>query len=348
MAPDTVSQPGADPPQGSPQPDDPGRSATAVLARISETILGDPVGLTREQVAAAAGVTVEQARTYWRAMGFADVGPRRAFTATDAAMLRLLVGWVESGRMERNRAVEIVRSMGQSTSRLAEWQAASMVRAIAEADRPTDLNEVADGLAELLPGLEELLVHAWRRNLAAVVGRVLAGADLAQADAETGVATVGFADIAGFTRLGRTLPEGELAAMVESFEVGAADLVAGHGGRLVKTLGDEVMFVSEDADAAVAIAAALPRLASPDQAGPRLRIGLATGRLVALMGDYYGETVNRASRLTAVARPGATLMDPATEEAMTTLDPYHVRHLRPRALRGLGLVRVASVAPRDV
>ena len=52
---------------------------------------------------------------------------------------------------------------------------------------------------------------------------------------------VGFADLVGFTRLTRRLEEEELGELVESFETTSADLVAAHGGRLIKTLGDEVL-----------------------------------------------------------------------------------------------------------
>jgi adenylate cyclase len=158
---------------------------------------------------------------------------------------------------------------------------------------------------------------------------------------------VGFADIAGFTRLSRAMAEDELAGMVEAFETGAADIVAAHGARLVKTLGDEVMFIAPGADAAVASATAMHRLEGPGPEALRLRIGLATGRLVTLMGDAYGETVNRASRLTAIARPGTTLMDTATEESLSEPASYVLRHHRPRGLRGLGMVRATSVARRE-
>ena len=64
------------------------------------------------------------------------------------------------------------------------------------------------------------------------------------------------------------------------------------------------------------------------------------------MGDFYGGTVNLASRLTAIARPGAILIDIATEEALADASPYSFRHLPPRPLRGLGLVRATSVSRR--
>jgi len=314
------------------------------VQHMSELVLGGAPDLTREEAAAAVGITLERARLYWRAMGFPDVGDRRAFTRADVEALALLVTWVDEGVLDEARTIEVVRSLGQTASRLADWQADTMVRVLAASGEPIDLEEVSQGLAEVLPGLESLLVHAWRRHLSAVVGRALDLVDEPVSAGNATASTVGFADLAGFTRLTRVLGEQELAAIVETFETGAADIVAAHGGRLVKTLGDEVMFIAPSADSGVSIALALHELRGPDGERLRLRIGLATGRLVTLMGDYYGQTVNLASRLTAVARPGGTLVDQATEEALVDVAGLGLRRVRPRALRGLGLVRTTSVS----
>jgi adenylate cyclase len=265
----------------------------------------------------------------------------------DVQSLRTLVEWADSGVLDEPTTVEIVRSLGQTASRLAQWQVDTMARVLAESDSPVDLDQVAEGLAGILPGLEEMLVHAWRRHLAAAIGRGLAlVADQPEAPVEQAQATVGFADIAGFTRLARAMADAELARMVQAFEAGAADIVAAHGGRLVKTLGDEVMFVTDGPDDALAIAAAMHDLPSPGPEPLALRIGVATGPMVSRMGDFYGGTVNRASRLTAIARPGATLIDTTTEDALADPSHYVLRHLAPRPLRGMGLVRATSVAPR--
>ncbi len=317
------------------------------LDRITELVLGGPALFTRDEVVETVGVPLERVRPYWRAMGFADVGEARAFTERDVESLRLLAGWVDSGLLDEGTTLEVVRSLGQTASRLADWQAHTISRLLAESEPPIDLEAVADGMSDVLPGLESLLVHAWRRHLAAVVGRGLAFVtEDPESPAEPATATVGFADIAGFTRLARVLDEEDLAAMVQAFETGAADIVAGHGGRLVKTLGDEVMFVAASADDALAIAVDMHGMDTPGIAELSLRIGLASGRLISRMGDFYGGTVNLASRLTAIARPGGTLIDPATEETLVDREPYVLRHLRPRPLRGLGLVRATSVAPR--
>lgn len=316
----------------------------AALTRLAELTLGATVELTREEVAEAAGVTVDQARPYWRAMGFADVRHEKAFTQADVRALRMLLALVADETLDEVRAIELVRSLGQSASRLTDWQVGLMSRILAESEEPVDLENVLETAARILPQLESLLIHAWRRHLAAVIGRPFT--PIVETDVEDlGQLTVGFADIAGFTRLSRVLSDVQLAALVKAFESGAADVVAGQGARLVKTLGDEVMFVADNPDIAVSIAANLHKLSGPEDVELRLRIGLATGRVVNVMGDYYGETANRASRLTAVSRPGQTLVDGATEEGLA--DEYLVRHHRPRALRGLGLMRTTSVQLRD-
>ena len=72
-----------------------------------------------------------------------------------------------------------------------------------------------------------------------------------------------------------------------------------------------------------------------------MRVGRATGPVLMRMGDVSGTTVNRASRLTAVARPGTTLLDgPSADELSASMDErFSVRAQTPRPIRGLGLMR---------
>lgn len=317
-----------------------------VLDRIIEAVLGASAELTADEVAALAGLTTEQARPYWRAMGFPDTQDR-VFTRLDAQALELLAQWVRDGRLDEATTVEVMRALGQTTSRLAGWQSELAARVVSDLPETTDPAQVLQGLAAMMPGLEMLLVHSWRRHLAAVVGRGLTVLTEGSEAPDDVPATVCFADVAGFTRLTRVLAASELTSLVEGFETGAADLVAANGGRLVKTLGDEVLFVSADADAALTIALGLHDVMAGISAEARLRIGVATGPILARMGDVYGSTVNRASRLTAIARPGGTLIDPQTEEALSDPRRYVLRHQRPRPLRGLGLVRATAVSRRE-
>ena len=113
----------------------------------------------------------------------------------------------------------------------------------------------------------------------------------------------------------------------------------------MKTLGDEVMFVTDTATAAAEIGLRLHDLSRGDADLPAMRIGLATGGVLMLMGDVFGTTVNRASRLTASARPGSVMLDGETAEVMAAAEDrrFGVRALTPRPIRGLGLMRPYSV-----
>jgi adenylate cyclase len=76
--------------------------------------------------------------------------------------------------------------------------------------------------------------------------------------------------------------------------------------RLVKTIGDAAMFVSPDPGPLVAVALELVQSAR-DADLPTVRAGIADGPALARAGDYYGQAVNLASRVTGIARPGSVL-----------------------------------------
>lgn len=124
---------------------------------------------------------------------------------------------------------------------------------------------------------------------------------------------VGFVDIVGYTRLAASVGPDDLARFIRDFEEQAIGLVADNGGRLVKLIGDEEMFVALDPSEAVAVASAMLDAFDGTKAAPRA--GIAYWEVVALGGDYYGEIVNLASRITDQAVPGEVLVDEATASA---------------------------------
>ena len=105
---------------------------------------------------------------------------------------------------------------------------------------------------------------------------------------------------------------------LEYFESECSGLVVDHGGRVIKNIGDEVLFVTEDvaqaADAALVMTA---RGSDPDDRFPEVRAGVAYGDVVSRLGDVFGPTVNIASRLTSIARPGSVLVDRGAHDALT-------------------------------
>lgn len=300
---------------------------------IERLFVGAGARYTRAEVAAHSGVSPELAERLWRALGFATLADDAvAFTDADVAAMRQVSTMLGTGLIDDDTAIRMARALGQTTARLAQWQAEIMIGAMLPPDgSPTDeqIGKVLEVSERLLPGFEQVLVHVWRAQLAAAGTRLLTIADINEESAPTrATMAVGFADLVSFTRRARELDERDLADLVEGFESRAADVVAAHGARLVKTLGDEVLFTAPTPGQAAAVALEL--------VGEEMRVGMAYGPVLPMMGDVFGTTVNLAARLTALARPGAIVVDAALAEA---LDAFQVVRIRRRPVRGLGMVQ---------
>lgn len=323
------------------EPAAPGGAAELRLA-IEAIVLGAEPRYDQEGFEAASGIEIVRARRYWRALGFSDAEPGEApYTDTDVVALQCAVDLVEHGGIEERYVLALTRAMGQTMARLADWQVDIAVDRLQSEGRPLDAERARARLSASLPDLEHLLVHAWRRHLLAAVGRVLD----ADQDGLAGVSlTVGFADLVDFTGVARRLDEDELGALVERFEGWASEVVIALGGRLVKTLGDEVLFAATEPE--VAVEAALVLSAGLGEEFPAVRVGLATGRVLHRMGDLFGTPVNLASRLTSLARPGTVLCDVGTAAVGGVLPGVTATPLTARSVRGLGVVEPWQLAGR--
>ncbi|MEY9855337.1 adenylate cyclase [Catenulispora sp. GAS73] len=308
---------------------------------LEALLLGGVPRHTAYEVCKAAGIPYDEARRYWRAMGFADVGQARAFTDADVDALLRLGGMPRSGLFTEDFAVQVARSMGQTTARLAEWQVDVLFDAFDTAGVGSEeMAEFGYRIGRrVLPELEELLVYVWRRQLAAAAGRVR---QQLQEHAE-GLQAVGFADLVSFTRLSRQLTEEELARLVSVFEANAADTVAYGGGRLIKTLGDEIMFAADSPARAARIALDLLASMRRTEAVPELRIGVAYGHVVQRNGDIYGTTVNLAARLTSLAEPDQIVVDPELADALADDASFALEPVGTRMVRGLGEIALTAL-----
>jgi adenylate cyclase len=305
--------------------------------QLARALLGEPefdiLGVTSE-----AKVDPEQARRLWRALGFPPLADdERAFTRRDIEMLRATTTLTERGVADAHTTVHMARVIGQALARVAEAQASLPgtrleTAAVAPATFPPGLSP------DLLAVLESFLGYAWRRHLLAALLRQDALGD--PADAGAAQVTVGFADMVKYTELSRRMADNELAELVDRFEDLVYEHVPEHGGRVVKMIGDEVMFVADDAAKAAEIALSLVE-ARPDPELPGLRVGLASGPVLAWEGDYYGPTVNLASRLVDLARPHCVLVSPATVEEVRGHGDLRLRRVPPQVIKGFGRMRVA-------
>jgi adenylate cyclase len=162
---------------------------------------------------------------------------------------------------------------------------------------------------------------------------------------------VGFADMVGFTMLSQQLSEEELAALVSRFEDVAHDTVTARGGRVVKMIGDEVMFVTDHPSDAARIALALAEAYADDELLSDVRVALAVGPVLVQDGDFYGPVVNLASRAAGIAAPGSVLVSDEFHSALlrhiddhpTLAGEFAFKAVRPRLVKDLGRVQLWAV-----
>jgi adenylate cyclase len=298
-------------------------------------VLGAPREFSSSEVSALAGIPTYRARRYWRALGFANVPDGdREFTGADVDALSILLGLVDEGALTEAQTVEFARNFGRAAGRLANSQAESLVALLdasgaSAAERSAAIHQ---RLEDRLPDFERLLVYTWRRHLAVAMQRLQPHVSTEQ----RAKLTVGFADLVGFTELSRRLSEDDLASLVERFESGLSDLVIALGGRVIKSLGDEILYVADTPDAAADIALAIVERARR-RTTSGIRVGLELGTVITHAGDVYGETVNLASRLTTMAEPNCILLGPALAETLAGSPAFRLTPLQPVEVRGFGM-----------
>ena len=300
---------------------------------------------TATEVAQAVGLPVDHARRLWRALGFPESGGRAMFLEQDVHALRTAAELVRSGLVDLDLAVNLARGLGQTMARLADWQVTAIlhrVEALGADEEQGNLIAAAIGMTDdFVQPFETLLTYAWHRHLDAAIARVEAvAAD--DHDLHTIDLTVGFADIVSFTALSNRIAEGEIGDLVEVFESRCADVISSHRGRVIKSIGDSVLFVNDDPIAAYDTAQGIIQVIGRDPRLPDVRVGLASGSVVSRQGDVFGPPVNLASRLTAVARRNRIIVDEATA-ALLPADQFETRRLAARPVRGFGIVEPVAV-----
>lgn len=304
------------------------------LLAIESQLLGDrPYDI--EEVAERAGLSVDRIRVLWGALGLAT--PRageRIFNDTDVDQLSAVASLVDSGLADPDIVMQLTRVLGSSLARIANAQAELLATR-----RQTQEVVVADGAEWFGDRFSDILGQVWRRHLHAAARSRLTGplhGDLAT-DAPPQV--VGFADLVGFTALSQQLDSAALAAVVDRFESVAFATIGVHGGRVVKMIGDEVMFAIDDPVPAAHCALDLSESYHDADDLSDVRVGMAYGAVIDRDGDLFGPPVNLASRITAIAYPGAVVID---DELYSRLpeDEFSSRAMLPRRLKHLGMVRL--------
>ena len=290
---------------------------------------------TRVEVSELTGVSVDMLERFWRALGFPGVDDDdRAFTDLDLEAVRLFQGLQALGAADAETAVQMARVIGSSMARIAEAELVPGDMVSAEVD-PVYSAEAFAGIADVtIPAMAKLLEFVWRRQVAAGIQRSMMLRSHGLAPGQSPVIAVGFADMVGFTLLSQHLSDEELAAVVRRFEEISHDIVTSAGGRVVKMIGDEVMFVVDSVAAAARIGLSLADAYADDDLLSDVRVGLACGPVLVRDGDYFGPTVNLAHRIVNIGNPGTVLVSDDFHTAMVAEAPDEFTMLTAGLYRG--------------
>lgn len=288
------------------------------------------------EAAAGTGLGPADALTLWRALGLpeADADAARLDAAQAAALGFLARVWQEV--LGRQTTLQIARAVGAALATVAEALVDAFRLEVEVPSRRAGrryaevVAEIAAAADELLPPFVAAMEAVLRRHLVhAARGRWSVDADQL---AVSRPRTIGFVDLVGYTAAAAQASPGELAAAMDRFEGTVADLVAGHGGRLVKLIGDEAMFAVEDPVAACRLGLALAAAFGGDDGLPPARTALAHGPAVAIHGDYFGAVVNLAARLAGVGEPAEVVVSADLAEAVA--GRFDCQALPPARLKG--------------
>jgi adenylate cyclase len=302
-----------------------------VVELLEEYLLGSVPTMTGPQVAAEVGISMDLARQRWRSLGFTAVDDDEvAFTEADLEAMRLTQRLHELGLVNDDDEAALIRTLGRSFARLAEWQLGLLGRTV---DPTTmDVKGLATVISEVTPVIEQVQSYIWRRHVLSAASRLLLAPPTG--DEEGVSAAIGFADIVGYTRQTRSLKQEELARLVDEFEARALSIITLHHGRIIKTIGDEILFAADTPHDAGLIALELVERHIEDDQFPQLRVGVAWGPVLNRLGDVFGPTVNIAARLTSVARPGRVLVDKDMAEALEDDPDFKLRRMRRQSVKG--------------
>ena len=329
------------------------RSKEGVRA-LEKSLLGEGDRYTPSQAAELAGIPLKAARRIWRNMGFPDIAPNVPyFTETDVRMLSDLRALDDEGTIRMEYVVSLVRAEGQLTDRTVAWQIEALVHNIMVTENVDD-NEARRKLLldfpRYLEVLEHLAVYAYRRQMYAGILRLGLRENNATSSGTAHlplVRGVGFVDLVSYTSLVRNLDAAALSQLINHFEQSCLDVIAPLGGRIIKTLGDEVFFLTETPDAIAEISLQLSEKIGADPHLPDVRVAFIWGEVLANRGDVYGSSVNLASRLVSLAEPGTVLTDNETANTLRQVgNHYTLTSQGTRNVRSFGNVDPVAVTRR--
>jgi adenylate cyclase len=320
------------------------------LLPVEHALSGEGPRYSAEEVAGRAGIELDVVTRVWRAMGLSEAPPdERVYTDEDIEAGTRVKAFLDAGLPEEG-IIQVARVIGMTMAQLAAANReliASSLRQPGDTELDVALR-YAEAAREFTPLLGPILAHAHNLHLREQIGHdVVALTELgAGGPPGSSEVCVCFADMVGFTRLGEQVPIEEIGVVATRLTE-LANAVAEPPVRLVKLIGDAAMLVS--AQPRELVAAALELVEAAEREGeefPPLRAGIAFGAALGRGGDWYGPTVNLASRVTGIARADSVLVTKEARDAVA--DGFRYSFAGERRLKGIQervrLYRVRRVA----
>jgi class 3 adenylate cyclase len=292
---------------------------------------GRPI-YTLQTAAEELGIAAEDVARAWALLGLTVAGPD--VPALSQADVDALATWLAlKAVVGQDGAFGLLRVLGAAMARLAEAEATMIRVGTPDIQMTHTHDELATAqayrsVAEFVPRIGALIDIVHRHHLTSA--RTHFEGVLRDTSASV-VCGVGFADLSGFTALTQALTPAQLSELLNEFAGTVSDVVHADGGRVVKFIGDEVMWVSSAPERLARVAVDLVEHPKAREEGLQVRAGLAFGTVVAINGDYFGNPVNLAARLVAAAAPGQIL---ATSELRDKLPDWPAMAHGPLALKG--------------
>ena len=280
-------------------------------------------GATFTEVAEKAGVPVELLLYIREAAGSVAPAPGDRIRDEELPYAEMIEAQVKAGF--RPAAIQqLIRAQGDGMRRIAETESAQWVSEVIEPGtkagrRPDQILGIdfGDRMSVLMERAVIAMYHmqqtrAWTGNIIDGLETMLSEAGLhSRLDHPPAMC---FLDITGFTRLTQERGDAAAAQLAEQLGRVVQRVSVKHGGRAVKWLGDGVMLHFQNPGAGVV--AALDMVDGVAHAGlPPAHVGLHAGPVIFQEGDYYGQTVNVASRIADYARAGEVIVSQAVVDA---------------------------------
>ncbi|MCD4549754.1 adenylate/guanylate cyclase domain-containing protein [Schaalia sp. lx-260] len=320
----------------------------SLTSEISQWLRGGTPVYSAQDLASCTGSSIEAVCDYWAHMGF----PVRdecavAFTQRDLTVYALWADLLQSGAIDRSTSRSLLRANAHLADRLGLWQVEALVDDVVRRMSVNDTQArevVLRTMQEKVAVFEKMFTHSWQRQLEALLTRT--EKEISKRSGDDMRArfplnrSLGFVDMVSYTS-SSTILGGALVDLIGHFEDACRTAVTEAGGRVVKMIGDAVLYIADDLPTGLKVAMDLvERLSADDEILP-VRASFVRGDVFSRSGDVFGPTVNLASRLVDIAPVGKILTDPTTAAAIAAGqggDGYHLEEFPSAQLRGFGTI----------